>query len=67
MNLKNAALFALVGMILLTIVAVVGFVVNAAGWVHGVVSAIRVLTSLIYVLASFGVAGFFWVFYRNQT
>ena len=66
MSLKTAALLALIGMILLTIVAVVGFVVNMAGWIHGVVSAIRVLTSLIYMVASLGVTVFFWVFYRKQ-
>ncbi len=66
MTLKTAALLALVGMIMLTIVAVVGFVVNMAGWIHGVVSDIRMLTSLIYVLASLSVTGFFWVFYREQ-
>jgi len=54
-------------MILLANVTVVGFVVNMAGWIRDVVPAIRVLTSLIYVLASLGVTVFFWVFYRKQT
>ncbi len=66
MTLKTAAFLALVGMILLTIVAVVGFIINASGWVHGVVPAIRVLTSFIYVLASLGVTLFFWA-YQKQT
>jgi len=66
MTLKTAALLALAGMILLTIVAVVGFVVNIAGWIRDVVPAIRVLTSFIYVLASLGVTLFFWI-YRKQT
>jgi hypothetical protein len=66
MTLKTAALLALVGMILLTVVASAEFVVNTAGWIHGVVAPIRLLTSLIYLLASLTVTVFFWVFHKRQ-
>jgi hypothetical protein len=66
MNLKTAALLALVGMSLLTAVLLAHFITDAEGWIRDVVPAMRVLTSFIYVLASLSVTVFFLVFQRGQ-
>jgi hypothetical protein len=66
MTLKNAALLALVGMILLTIVVGVGFIVSLAGFLHGVVPAISLLASFIRALAALSLAVFFYVFHKGQ-
>jgi hypothetical protein len=67
MTIKNAALLALVGMILLTIVVGVGFIVNLTGFLRGVVPAIPFLASFIRVFASLSLVVFFWVFHRTQS
>ena len=67
MTLKNASLFALIGMVLLTIVVWFGFIVSLAGLLRGVVSAISLLGSLIHVFATLSLAVFFWVFQRAQS
>ena len=61
MSLKNAALFALIGMALLTIVLAVGFIRDVSALMAGAVAAITVLTSFIRLLASFSVAVFFYL------
>ena len=66
MTLKNAALLALVGMSLLTIVLGVHLIIDLWGVLNGLVPAIRVLTSLIHVLASVSVAVFFYAFQKAQ-
>ena len=66
-TLKNAALLALVGMILLTALLLVHFVIDIWGIVSGVVPAIRVVASLIRVLAGVSLAVFFWVFHKAQS
>jgi hypothetical protein len=66
MTLKTAALLALVGMSLLTAVLLAHFITDSEGWIRDVVPAIRVLTSLIYVLASLSVTVFFLVFQKGQ-
>jgi uncharacterized membrane-anchored protein len=67
MTLKNAALLALIGMILLTIVVGVGFIVNLTGFLRGVVPAISLLASFIRVFATLSLAVFFWVFHKAQS
>jgi ribose/xylose/arabinose/galactoside ABC-type transport system permease subunit len=66
MTLKNAALFARVGMVLLSVVLVVSFVNILLGVINGVVPAITLLTSFIHALAGVSVAVFFYVFHRAQ-
>ena len=66
MTLKTAARLALVGMSLLTAVLLAHFIVDAEGWIRDVVPAIRLLTSLIYVLASLSATIFFLVFQKGQ-
>ena len=67
MTLKNAALVALVGMILLTVLSLAGFIRDVASAVNGLIPAIRVLTSLVYVVASVTVTVFFYVFHKTQS
>jgi hypothetical protein len=66
MTLKNAALLALVGMILLTIVLAAGCIVSVTGFLSGVVSAVAMLASLIRVFAALTLAVFFFVFHKAQ-
>jgi hypothetical protein len=66
MNLKNAAQLALMGMVLLTIVTGVGFIVSLTGFLRGVVPAISLVTSLIRVFATLSLAVFLWVFQKRQ-
>jgi hypothetical protein len=65
MTLKTAALLALVGMSLLTAVLLTHLIVDAEGWIRDVVPAMRLLTTLIYVLASVSVTVFFLVFQKG--
>lgn len=67
MTLKNAALVALVGMILLTVLLLAGFIRDVASAANGLIPAIRVLTSLVYVVASVTVTVFFYVFHKTQS
>ena len=67
MSLKSAALFALVGMILLTVVLALGFIRDVSAFLSGAVAAMAVLVSLIHLLASLGVTVFLYVFYRAQS
>jgi hypothetical protein len=67
MTLKSAALFALVGMILLTVVLALGFIRDASAFLSGAVAAMAVLVSLIHLLASLGVTVFLYVFHKAQS
>jgi hypothetical protein len=67
MTLKNAALLALIGTILLTVVVGVSFIVSLAGFLRGVVPAIPLLAAFIHVFATLSLAVFFWVFHRSQS
>jgi hypothetical protein len=67
MRLKDAALFALIGMILLTVMLAVSFLRYVMSLGSGAVAPITVLTSGIYLLASLGLAVFFFVFHRTQS
>jgi hypothetical protein len=66
MTLKTAALLALVGMSLLTAVLLTHLIIDAEGWIRDVVPAMRLLTTLIYVLASVSLTVFFLVFQKGQ-
>ena len=66
MSLKTAALFALVGTGLLTLVLLVGLARDVWGVVNGVVPAIRLLASLVDVLAGVSVVVFVYVFHKAQ-
>lgn len=66
-SLKSAAFLALVGMILLTVLVLVGFIRDVTSVIDGLIPAVRVVASLIYLFASLSVSVFFWVFYKRQT
>jgi hypothetical protein len=66
MSLKSAALFALIGMTLLTVLLAMGFIRDFSGLLSGVVAAMAFLISLIHLLASLSVAVFLYVFYKAQ-
>ena len=66
MNLKSAALFALVGMILLTVLLIADFINLLLGVLRDIVPVVMLLRSLVYMLAGLGVTVFFWVFHRTQ-
>lgn len=67
MSLKNAALFALIGMALLTVLMAFDFVRDFSGFLSGVVAAAAVLKSGVHLLASLGVALFLYVFHKAQS
>ena len=66
MTLKNAALFAFIGMTLLTVVCAVGFIGDISVLLAGAIAPMMVLNSLIHLLASLSVAVFLYVFYKAQ-
>jgi hypothetical protein len=67
MTLKSAALFALIGMILLTVLLAVGFIRDVVGLAAGVVAVVPVLISLIHLLASLSLTVFLYVFHNAQS
>ena len=66
MTLKNAALPALIGTLLLTILVAADFIKTVSGVLDGLVPAMALLRSLIYLLASLGVTVFFWLFSKTH-
>lgn len=66
MTLRSAALLALLGMILLTILLLAGWIVSLTGFLRGVVSAAAMLSALIRLFAALSLALFFYVFHKAQ-
>ncbi len=66
MSLKNASALALIGMVVLTILAAADFIHTCAGIVRDVIPMMALLRSLIYLFASITVTVFLFVFYRAQ-
>ena len=67
MTLKNVALLALLGTLLLTIVVAFDFVKVASGVLRDIVPPVTLLRSLIYLFASVSVTVFFYVFSKAQS
>jgi hypothetical protein len=67
MTLKNAALLALIGTILMTALLVWNFVFNLLNLLRGLVPAVMVFESFIYAFGAFSVMVFFYVFHRAQS
>jgi hypothetical protein len=67
MTLKTAALLALLGTILTTVLLVWTFVVNLLNSLRGLVPAVTLFSSFIYAFACFSVALFLYVFHRAQS
>jgi hypothetical protein len=67
MTLKNAALLALIGTILITALLVWTLVFNVLNVLRGLVPAAMLLSSFIYAFACISVAVFFYVFHKAQS
>jgi hypothetical protein len=67
MSLKNAALLALIGIILLTVLVAASFISSVLGVMRDVIPVMALLTSLVHMLASLSVLVFFYVFHRAQS
>ena len=66
MSLKNAALFALIGMMVLTAFLAMDFIGTILNVARGLVPAMKLLTSFVDLLASLGLSVFLYVFQRAQ-
>ena len=66
MTLKNAALLALIGMILVTALLVYDFINVVLNVSQGLVPDVKLFSSLIYAFGALTVAVFFFVFYKKQ-
>jgi ABC-type proline/glycine betaine transport system permease subunit len=66
MTLKNAALLALIGTILMTALLAWSFVFTFLNVLRGVVPAVTLFSSFIYAFGCFSVAVFFYLFHRAQ-
>jgi hypothetical protein len=66
MTLKNAALLALVGTILMTILLVWNFVFTFLNVLRDLVPAVALFSTFTYAFGSFSVMVFFFVFHRAQ-
>jgi len=66
MTLKNAALLALIGTVLMTALLLWSFVFTFLNVLRGVVPAVMLFQSFIYAFGSFSVMVFFYVFHRAQ-
>jgi hypothetical protein len=62
MTLKNAALLALIGTILMTALLVWNFAFNLLNLLRGLVPAVTFFSSFIYTFGCFSVMVFFFVF-----
>ena len=67
MTLKNAALFALIGMTLLTVLLLAGFIRDMVSFLRDAISALALLISLIHVLASLSLTVFLFAFHKSQS
>jgi hypothetical protein len=67
MTLKNAALLALIGTILMTVFLVWTFIFNFLNVLRGLFPAVMLFSSFIYAFGCFSVAVFFYVFHRAQS
>ena len=66
MTLKNTALLALVGTILMTALLLWTFVFTFLNVLRDVVPSVMLFSSFIYAFGSFSVMVFFYVFHRTQ-
>jgi hypothetical protein len=66
MSLKSAALFALIGMTILTAFLAVDFIGVILNVARGLIPAVKLPTSFVYLLASVGLTVFLYVFHRAQ-
>lgn len=65
MGVKNAAFVAFVGTVLVTIVVAVDSFRYLSGVLNGIVPAMTLLRSLVYLFASVTITLFFWLYSRR--
>jgi hypothetical protein len=65
-NLKTAAFFALIAMLLLTVLDAAVFVNDLTAFLRDAVAAMTLLAAAIRLLASLALTVFFFVFYRAE-
>jgi hypothetical protein len=66
MSLKNAALLALIGQVLLTVMLAADLITMVLGFARDVIPLMTLVRSLVYVLVSVSLAVFFYVFHKTQ-
>ncbi len=66
MTPKNATVLALVGMILLTVLLVADFITDVSAGLQGLIPAMRLVRSAIYLFASLTATLFFYASYRHR-
>ena len=66
MTLKNATVLALIGMTLLMVLVAADFVTTLSGVLSDVIPAVKLLASLVQLLASVSMVVFLYVFYQKQ-
>lgn len=66
MRLKNATLFALIALILLTVLQLADFIVSLVNFGRGSIAALELFTSAIHFLASLSVTVFLYVYYKSR-
>jgi hypothetical protein len=66
MTLKNAALLAMIGTILMTALLVWTFVFNVHNVLRGLVPAVTLFSSFIYAFGCVSIMVFLFVFHRAQ-
>ena len=66
MNLKSAALLALIGTLLLTVLLAVDFIDTVFGVARGVIPATALVRSLVYLFAGLAVTVFFYAFNKER-
>ncbi|HEX9478450.1 MAG TPA: hypothetical protein VGA90_06800 [Methylomirabilota bacterium] len=67
MTMRSAASLALLGAVLLTILLVIGFVLDLLYVLQGLIPALRLVTSFIYAFAGVGAVVFLCVFRKAQS
>jgi len=67
MTLKNAAMLALVGTVLVTAILVFDLIRNVLSIAQGLIPAVTLFSSLIYAFGALSVALFFFVFHKTQS
>jgi hypothetical protein len=66
MTLKNAALLALIGTILITALLTWDLVFNVVDVLQGLIPAVVLFRSILYTFGAFSVTVFFFAFHRAQ-
>ncbi len=66
MTVKNAALLALIGTTLATVLLAWDLISSVLNVVRGVTAPVMLLSLIIYAFAAFSVAVFFFVFHKAQ-